>query len=56
MRWAPRWFKARVGLNMVELPREVAFCAYTILRLRWPCRTVEQDPAHQLAPAATGSS
>lgn len=27
-----QWFKSRVGLDVTETPREVAFCSYTILR------------------------
>jgi GAF domain-containing protein len=26
------WFKSRVGLNVAQIPREQAFCAYTILQ------------------------
>src|SRR4051812_17642257 len=27
-----QWFKSCLGLNLTETPRDIAFCAYTILR------------------------
>jgi PAS domain S-box-containing protein len=53
-----QWFKANIGLGMVETPREASFCAHTILDndavLEVP--DVLADPRFAESPLATGEA
>src|SRR5688500_16079451 len=50
-----QWFKARLGVGFTETPREIAFCAYTIVKrslLVIPDNT--KDPRFANHPLVTG--
>ncbi len=52
-----QWFKARVNLDVVETPRDLAFCAYTILgRELFVVPDAMQDPRFEHAPLVSGRS
>jgi diguanylate cyclase (GGDEF)-like protein len=53
-----QWFKAREGVDLAETPREISFCAHTILQ---PDRLMEvadtrQDPRFAHNPLVTGDT
>lgn len=50
------WFKARHGLDASQLDREIAFCAYAILRADEPLivENLAQDPRFANNPLVTG--
>ena len=52
-----QWFKAKVGLQASETPRDQAFCAHAILEPDTPLVVPDatQDPRFALNPLVTGS-
>ena len=52
-----QWFKARVGLEATETPREVSFCSHAILKPNEPLVITDtaQDPRFCDNPLVTGS-
>ncbi len=51
-----QWFKARIGLSTTETPRDVAFCAHTILgRELMVITDTHQDARFRHNPLVTGA-
>ena len=50
------WFKSRLGLKMEEIPREVAFCADTILRKAFfTVNNAQEDPRFKTSPLVSSN-